>query len=213
MDRLTMIREQIRWIFLTVCSALWMGLAPLGVSWAAEPDPAWRQIQPWFNPPAELANDFGRYRSPLQFDDGRPVKSAAEWAARREEIRRYWHKILGSWPALVEKPRIELLTRTNRENFTQHRVRLEIGPGQTTEGYLLIPDGHGLFPAVFVPYYEPETSVGLSTNQLRDFAFQLTRRGFVTLSIGSPGGDARKPTTGEVPYQPLLFLASVAAHG
>jgi pimeloyl-ACP methyl ester carboxylesterase len=66
---------------------------------------------------------------------------------------------------------------------------------------------------VLVPYYEPETSVGLSTNRYRDFAYQLTKRGFVTLSIGSPGGDARKPATGQAICQPLSYLACVAAHG
>src|SRR6266496_229360 len=119
---------------------------------------------------------------------------------------------MGTWPAPIEKPRIEFLTTTNRDNFTQHRVRVEIAPGQTAEGYLLIPEGQRSFPAVLVPYYEPETSVGLSTNKNRDFAYQLVKRGFVTLSIGSPGGDARKPATGEATRQPLSFLACVAAH-
>jgi len=91
-------------------------------------------------------------------------------------------------------------------------LRIEIARGQTAEGYLLIPDGKGPFPAVLVPYYEPETSVGLSTNKFRDFAFQLTKRSFVTLSIGSPGGDARKPETGQVLCQPLSFLACIAAN-
>jgi len=160
----------------------------------------------------EFANDLGQYKSPLKFDDGRTVKSAADWAKRREEILRYWHKVMGPWPLLIQKPKIEYIARTNRENFTQHRVRIEIARGQTAEGYLLIPDGKGPFPAVLVPYYEPETSVGLSTNKFRDFAFQLTKRGFVTLSIGSPGGDARKPETGQVLCQPLSFLACIAAN-
>jgi hypothetical protein len=47
---------------------------------------------------------------------------------------------------------------------------------------------------------------------MRDFGYQLTKRGFVTLSIGSPGGDARKPDTGEARCQPLSFLAYVAAN-
>jgi len=39
--------------------------------------------------------------------------------------------------------------------------------------------------------------------ELRDFAYQLAKRGFVTLAIGSPGGDARQPVTGEARCQPL----------
>ena len=123
-----------------------------------------------------------------------------------------WTKIMGPWPPLIGKPRIEYLEKARRDNFTQHRVRVEIASQQTTVGYLLVPDGKGPFPAVVVPYYEPETSVGLSTNKLRDFGYQLATRGFVTLSIGSPGGDARKPATGEVQCQPLSFLAYVAAN-
>ena len=63
----------------------------------------------------------------MHFHDGRRVMSAADWAERRVEILRYWHKVMGPWPALIEKPKIEYLTTTNRENFTQHRVRVEIG--------------------------------------------------------------------------------------
>ena len=200
-------------ILVVVFLILWAGLTPVGQSLAADPDSAWRQIAPCFTPPAEFANDFGRYKSPLHFHDGRRVMSAADWAERRVEILRYWHKVMGPWPALIEKPKIEYLTTTNRENFRQHRVRVEIAPGQTAEGYLLMPEGQRPFPAVLVPYYEPETSVGLSTNKNRDFAYQLAKRGFVTLSIGSPGGDARKPATGGVNCQPLSFLACVAAYG
>ena len=82
-------------------------------------------------------------------------------------------------------------------------MTVEIAAGQTDAGYLLIPPGPGPFPAVLVPYYEPETSTGQSKQRLRDFAYQLTNRGFVTLSIGSPGGDARKPELGGIKLQPL----------
>jgi pimeloyl-ACP methyl ester carboxylesterase len=41
---------------------------------------------------------------------------------------------------------------------------------------------------------------------------QLARRGFVTLSIGSPGGDARKPDRGGAVCQPLSYLGYVAVN-
>ena len=62
-------------------------------------------------------------------------------------------------------------------------MRVEIAPGRTTEGYLLVPDGRGPFPAVLVVFYEPETGIGRGKER-RDFAYQLARRGFVALSIG-----------------------------
>jgi pimeloyl-ACP methyl ester carboxylesterase len=55
--------------------------------------------------------------------------------------------------------------------------------------------------------------VGLNPNQpQRDFALQLARRGFVTLAIGTPGGDARRPEFGAAHCQPLSFHAYVAAN-
>ncbi len=178
---------------------------------AAEAESAWERIAPFFSPPAQFADQFGPYQSPLKFDDGRSLKNAADWELRRQEILRHWHHVMGPWPPLQAKPKLERLETKRRENFTQHRVRVEIAPEQTGDGWLLVPDGQGLFPAVLVPYYEPESSIGLG-KELRDFGYQLARRGFVTLSIGSPGGDARKPATGQARCQPLSFLAYVAAN-
>lgn len=173
---------------------------------------AWKRIAPFFAPPAPFAGEQGSYRSPLLFNDGTPVRSAADWPRRRSEILRQWQDLMGPWPPLLERPGLEVLSRTHRDNFDQRRVRLEIAPGQTGEGWLLVPDGAGRKPAVLVVYYEPETSAGLSTNALRDFGFQLARRGFVTLNIGTPGGNAWKPETGAARCQPLSFHAYVAAH-
>jgi hypothetical protein len=108
---------------------------------------------------------------------------------------------------------VETLSETRRDNFIQRRVRVAIAPGQTGEGWLLLPDAKGPLPAVLVVYYEPETSLGLNPEQpQRDFGVQLARRGFVTLSIGTPGGDARKPDVGAAVCQPLSFHAYVAAN-
>ncbi len=164
-------------------------------------------------PPPEWAGKLGDHRSPLLFKDGRQVSNAALWQERRAEILTDWQAIMGTWPPVLEHPKLEILETTKRENFTQQKVRFEIAPGQTGDGYLLIPDGKGPFPAVFVPYYDPETSAGLSTKPLRDFAYQLTKRGFVSLSIGSPGGDARKPVlSSAAECQPLSYLGYIAAN-
>ena len=172
----------------------------------------WDIIAPFFQPPSEFAGQFGAFRSPLLFNDGTPVKSAADWPRRRAEILRQWTELMGPWPPVLERPKVEVIAKTHRDNFAQRRVRVEIAPNQTGEGWLLVPDGAARFPAVLVVYYEPETSVGLSTNALRDFGYQLARRGFVTLSIGTPGGNARKPETGTAQCQPLSFHAYVAAN-
>jgi hypothetical protein len=165
----------------------------------------------FFQPPAELAGDFGTYESPLKFADGRRVASSAEWPGRRAEILKTWHGLMGAWPPLLESPQIEYLDKTHRENFTQQRVRIETAPNWTSDGYLLVPGGAGPFPALLVVYYEPETSIGANDKKLRDFGYQLAKRGFVTLSIGSPPG-SYYPTKETCRLQPLSFHAYVAAN-
>lgn len=164
--------------------------------------------------PAEFATQSPVGASPLVFRDGTTVKTPQDWHQRRREILSEWHAIMGAWPPVIEKPQIEVLDTTTRGNgITQRKVRIEIAPGQTGEGYLLFPKATGKRPAVFVPFYEPETSTGLGGKPMRDFAWQLTQRGFVTLSIGSPGGDARKPVlSAGAQCQPLSYLAYICAN-
>ncbi|MHC4367400.1 MAG: alpha/beta hydrolase family protein, partial [Planctomycetota bacterium] len=173
------------------------------------------KISPLFKPPAKFAGNFGDYRSPLIFNDGTAVKTPTDWPRRSREIIATWEGLIGTWPALIEKPRVQYLSSNRRENFTQHRVSVEIAPDrQTVDGYILIPDGKGPFPAVLVVYYDAETGVG-SGKELRDFALQLTRRGFVTMSIGTPEFCSLKAPYKplcETQFQPLSALAYVAAN-
>ena len=111
-----------------------------------------------FRPPAEFRDDFGSYKSPLIFDDGRPVRDAADWRERRKEILATWHGIMGAWPPLIERPKVEVLGTERRDGFEQRRVRVEVAHDRTWDGYLLVPDGEGPFPAVLVVFYEPETA-------------------------------------------------------
>jgi dienelactone hydrolase len=180
----------------------------------SDAEAAWSALAPFFAPPPEWAKQFGQFRSPLLFNDGSRVTSAAEWPRRRAEILGEWQELMGPWPPLQQQPKLEVLSQSRRDNFIQRRVRLEIAPGQTGEGWLLLPDGAERHPAVLVVYYEPETSVGLNREQpLVDFGVQLARRGFVTLSVGTPGGNAWKPDVGGAVCQPLSFHAYVAANG
>jgi len=196
---------------------------PTAASSAAEPLPA--VLRAHAEPPPEFAGDFGPFQSPLSFDDGRPVRTADDWPARRAEIRTKWLAMLGGDFELLAAPQVEFVRVERRENFAQHRVRIEIAAGgKRVDGYLLVPDGPGPFPAVLVPFYEPETSIGRGkpgTEGAIDFGLQLTRRGFVSLSIGTPGeiemnsDDTRTLLVGagdELQRQPLGYLAHVAAN-
>lgn len=178
------------------------------------------QIALFFKPPREFSDDFGDYRSTLKFYDGTAVKTAADWNKRRQEILTTWQGIMGDWPPLIEKPGVEYLAKERRGDITQHRISIEIAPNQqTVNGYLLVPDDKGPLPAVLVVFYDAETGAGLG-KELRDFGLQLTQRGFVTLSIGTPDfSSLRAPYKplcdsgqNQVQLQPLSALAYVAAN-
>jgi dienelactone hydrolase len=178
------------------------------------------KIAPFFTPPPELANDFGRYKPALKFYDGTDAQTEGDWQRRRQEILKTWRGIMGSWPPLIEKPKIEYLSKTTRENFTQHQLRLEIAPEQqTVDGYLLVPNVKGLSAGVIVVFYDAETGVGLG-KEMRDFGYQLAKRGFVALSIGTPDFcSLRAPykplyqqSEGQTQLQPLSALGYVAAN-
>lgn len=119
---------------------------------------------------------------------------------------------MGAWPPLLTNQTMTVTETSDRENVWQKKTLVEVARGLTNQGWLLVPKGRGPFPAVVVPYYEPDSSIGAGKVKLRDFGWQLAKRGFVTLSIGSPGGDARAPDLAGATCQPLSFLAYVAAN-
>jgi dienelactone hydrolase len=199
-----------------------------GAASAAEPaanrDALWERLEKYFQPPAEFAGQLGSYRSPLQRADGTAVKTSDDWTRRRAEILDTWHRRLGAWPPLVERPTVKHLETVERQGYVQHHVHVQVSPeGHVADGYLLIPAGAGPFPAVLVPFYEPLTSIGQGKKGqgTHDYGLQLVRRGFVTLSIGTPGSvekiglDTRQLLVEagiQQRRQPLSLLAYVAAN-
>lgn len=207
--------------------ALLLATAPWGqLTVAADPPPAFTsdepaqlppELAPFAAPPAELADRRGDYRSPLLLDDGTPVQSPQQWQLRRQQLLDQWTQLLGQWPPLISQPEVEILRSERRENFTQHQVRFRWTPHEQTTGYLLIPAGAGQRPAVLTVFYEPESAVGLKGEQ-RDFAYQLARRGFVALSIGTTEASAARtyslyyPSIEQAEIQPLSMLGYAAAN-
>ncbi|WP_237607633.1 outer membrane protein assembly factor BamB family protein [Roseimaritima sediminicola] len=170
-----------------------------------------------FTPPPKYRDRYGDYRSPLRFADGSRVRTAEDWQRRRAEILKLWQEKLGAWPPLMEDQQLEILETTREEGLSVHRVGLQWTPENRTEGYLLVPEGPGPHPAVITVYYEPETAIGQG-KPYRDFALQLARRGFVTLSLGTSEATASKtyalfhPHIDRATVQPLSMLGYAAAN-
>lgn len=189
-----------------------------------QPEEVWQRLEKFTQPPAEFAGKYGDYHSPLDRPGGAPVKTAEEWPQRRKELAELWHRRLGAWPPLLERPTLKRLETVEREGYTEHHVHVQVSAkDHVADGYLLIPNGKGPFPAVLVPFYEPLTSIGRGMNGqgTHDYGLQLVKRGMVTLSIGTPGsvegigGDTRELLTkagAEQRRQPLTLLAYVAAN-
>ncbi|MGB9772471.1 MAG: sialidase [Bacteroidota bacterium] len=178
----------------------------------------WRKISPFFSPPPEFKDKYGGYRSPLEFYNGQMVKTPEEWKKRRKEILDRWMAMMGEWPPFIKNQKMEILATIRRNGFTQYRVRFQWLPGQKTVGYLLIRDSKGRKPAVIVVFYEPETAIARHDRKNRNFAYELAKRGFVTLSLGTTETTNSKtyslyyPNIQRSTIQPLSVLAYAAAN-
>ncbi|MGV8134528.1 MAG: alpha/beta fold hydrolase [Mangrovibacterium sp.] len=172
----------------------------------------------FFSPPAEYKERYGDFRSPLQFYNGDSVKTPVDWRQRRNEILNRWHEQMSPWPSLIVKQQVEYLDSVKRENFMQYHVRFYWLPDEKTDGYLLIPEKKGSKPAVITVFYEPETAIGEGGKPYRDFAYQLAKRGFITLSLGTREASQRQeyalfyPSVKNSSVQPLSLLAYAAAN-
>ena len=124
---------------------------------------------------------------------------------------------MGEWPEFIENPNYEVLYSINKADYIQKKIRFEWVPGQMTHGYLLVPYQANNLPAVVTVYYEPETAIGEGKEE-RDFALQLVKRGFVTLSIGTTETTENKtfslyhPHIDSATVEPLSLLAYASAN-
>lgn len=172
----------------------------------------------FFTPPEEYRNIYGDYRSPLIFYNGDTVRTKQEWQRRRQEIHSRWMGMMGEWPPVMQDQQFEIIETIMREDFTQHRVKFYWTPNEETEGYLLVPETKGKKAAIITVFYEPGTALGIGGKPHRDFAYQLVKRGFVSLSIGTTETTQNKtysiyyPSRENAVIQPLSTLAYAAAN-
>ena len=178
----------------------------------------WEQIAQFFSPPYEFKNQFGDYSSPLIKENGERISTRDDWDKQRSKIKTAWQGRLGTWPALIQDQQLALSDTIVKNGFTQHRISLQWTPNEVTQGYLLVPHLPGKKPAVITLYYEPETAIGLGNKPFRDYAIQLAKRGFVTLSLGTTEATQSKtyalyyPSIDSITVQPLSMLAYAAAN-
>jgi len=111
----------------------------------------------WLNRTGELPPDFDALPrindlpDPLKFFDGRPVRNAAEWRARRLEIGHLYQQYqLGTFPPNPKINRAILVDETRGKGYVIRNLRLEFGPQSkgTLRIRLIIPDGRGPFPVL-----------------------------------------------------------------
>ena len=189
----------------------------LSVAQEKSAEDVWQEISPFFEPPAEFRNQYGDYSSLLEFDNGKQAKRPGQWKKRRNEILNKWHDMMGQWPPLLKDQEMEVLSSTTKDGYIEHKIRFYWLPEEKTDAYLLVPEGSGKKPAVVTVYYEPETAIGQGREN-RDFAYQLAKRGFVTLSIGTTETTDAKtyalyyPDRENAEVQPLSLLAYAAAN-
>jgi len=211
------------------CIAALFSSVPAGASDSAEE--AWKIIAPYFKPPKEFENDFGPHKPVLKFYNGTPVATPEDWKKRRAEIRKKWDEMMGPWPELIEKPKIEYVEKKHKYNYTQHTIRVNLAPQwDPWTCYLLMPDGEGPFPAAVTVYYYPE---GPLVHKKCGYARELAKRDFIVLAIGRSDYDriqkhwksmAKKmpdhqkgthcywPNREEPQLAPLSFMAYAAAN-
>ena len=141
------------------------------------------QFQQWLDKTDELPPDFDALPringlpDPLKFLDGRTVKNAADWKARRAEIWKLYQKYdLGTFPPKPKLDRAMVLDETPGNGYLIRNVRLEFGPQSkgTMRVQVMIPTGKGPFPVLISP-------------NLAGWGPSLLRRGYI--SAGYAGND------------------------
>jgi len=140
-------------------------------------------------------NNLLQYRD----SDGKiqPVRTAAEWEKRREEILRGMQAVMGAFPG--DERRIPLDVQVDEEvnvgNYTRRLITYQSEPDSRTPAYLCVPNDvlAGKRKASGVLCLHPTDNtvghkvvVGLGGRAGRQYAAELTERGYVTLSPSYP---------------------------
>ena len=124
------------------------------LTWMQASLPAAPAFNQWVKATGELPPDFDAFPrnnylpEPLQFLDGRPVRTAADWAARRAEIKQLFEKYdVGSFPPRAALTQVTPVSETKGQGYFTRVARVDYGPEgkASTQVTVVVPEGPGLF--------------------------------------------------------------------
>jgi dienelactone hydrolase len=127
------------------------------LDWMLQALPSAPAFEKWVKASGELPPDFDSFPrnnylpEPLQFLNGRPVETAADWAARRAEIKQLFEKYdVGSFPPPAKIDRVTVVEETKGDGYFTRVVRLDYGPADqaSTRVTVIVPSGDGPFPVL-----------------------------------------------------------------
>lgn len=140
-------------------------------------------------PPSPMPADMPRLAAVLTNSAGQPVTTPAQWAKRREELRRAWTKVLGEFPKTKAPLAPQFLDKEELAAFTRQKVTYQIEAGVRIDAMLLEPrNAKGPLPAIvlFHPTYSNHYArvVGLEGQHEpeRAQAVQLAEHGYAVLA-------------------------------
>lgn len=132
-----------------------------------------------------------------------PVRTSADWHARRAEIVRGMETVMGPYPGATSPKRVALDVRLEEEidrgTYVLRRITYQSEPGSRTPAFLCIPKAAldtsaattPAFPAVLCAHPTDQTAgagvvVGLGGKPNRQYASELATRGYVTIAPAYP---------------------------
>jgi dienelactone hydrolase len=120
--------------------------------------------------------------------------SPKDWAVQRQEIRAELWKLLGRLPPRPKMPKVEVLSREDRGDYTVEKFQFDNEAGSIVPGYLLLPKQvAGKLPAIlYCHWHAGEYDLG------KEELFQakhtpeppgpaFARRGYVVVAIDASG--------------------------
>lgn len=145
------------------------------------PVPSWTE---WQQKTGTLPPDFNslpkqnELPDPMKFLDGRPVRTAADWEARRKEISELSQKyVWGTVPPRPAITRTEVVSEKHGDGYIVRDLKFIFGPEDkgSLRARVVIPDGPGPMPV-------------LINSDMQGWAPELIRRRYI--SAGYAGNDS-----------------------